>query len=217
MVPPLGGGCRGVAQGDDGLGGGHPRKEGMINPLHPRPVQKSRRITQQKSSGESGEGEGLDPPFDQNSGPRFRWRSSGQPFLQERMRLEALQQGHGIGHGVGVIEIDHQSHIQTPFLAVIDEAAAVVAMSQGPADNMFHGSGVRLFGGNVPDLFDTQGEMLRGFSPIQMKVPDQDTGEMPSGPFGNQGDGGGQLHPGLKIGQWFSLGISPHISGDDTT
>src|SRR4029077_18243101 len=112
----------------------------------------------------------------------------------QRMGLEALELLVGRQVRIFVIEMDHEADRKESGVEMIEERAASGAIIERPAEGMLHQAGAMLFRRDLPQLFESEPELLRLAAIPKPEPLLEHLGEAAAGTLGEQGVFRAQLH-----------------------
>ena len=114
------------------------------------------------------------------------------PPLQECVHLgvmlELLERFEGTEARVDVVEPGDEADIGAVVIEVIDEAAAVGARIQRPAEAVLHQAGLHAALRQLPQLFHAECVHLRIAGGVELVALDEHLGEAAAAAFGDDGE-----------------------------
>ena len=145
-------------------------------------------------------------------------RARGEDFaaLQERMHLgvmlELLERFERAEARIDVVEPGDEADVSAVVVEVIDEAAAIGARVERPAQAVLHQAGLHAARRQLPQLFHAERIDLRVAGGVELVALDELLGEAAAAAFGDDGEPGVHFRAGRVVRAAAAVVLHAHVA-----
>src|SRR5580700_5222828 len=187
----------------------------LVDALDLRHVEAARAVADQHAARHLEPRNRLPSARSNGARPRGEYLASLEQRLDAAVMLELLERLERRQTRVLVIQADDEAHVDAIVVEMVDEAAAIGARVERPAEAVLNESGLRASGRQLPQLLHAEPVRLWARARIQCEAADQLLREAAAGALGDHRRARANIGSRCVVRSGLAVLLQPHVAQPD--